>query len=63
MENDPTISLVTDTKSKKEFRVVRLGKDQVGLVFDKDDIVKVPMWYFFMVARGVRDAENRILRD
>jgi hypothetical protein len=43
--------------------VARIGQEDIGLVFADEEIIKIPIWYFFMVARGLRDAENRLLKD
>lgn len=60
--NAEILSKVTDTKTRQEFQVVQMEKDHIGLVFASDDIVRVPMDFFFMIARGIRLAENRLLR-
>jgi hypothetical protein len=54
---------VVDSKTKKTFQVARIGQEDIGLVFADEEIIKIPIWYFFMVARGLRDAENRLLKD
>jgi hypothetical protein len=57
------LSKVMDTQTGYRFQIVRLDQENVALVFGVDDVVKIPIWKFFMIVKGTRDAEHALLNS